>query len=42
MTSIENTGLVGGSTIVAGAISLWGLEWCQSSDLGFTLCAILF
>jgi len=42
MTSDENTELVDGSTIVESAISLGGLEWCQWSDLGFPLCAILF
>jgi len=42
MTSIENMGLVGGSTIVETAMSLGGLEWCQYSDLGFPLCAIVF
>jgi len=29
MTSVENTGFVDGSTIVEGAISLGGYEWCQ-------------
>jgi hypothetical protein len=29
MTSVENTGLVDGSTIVEGAMSLRGYEWCQ-------------
>jgi hypothetical protein len=28
MTSVENTGLVDGSTIVEGAMSLGGSEWC--------------
>jgi len=42
ITRVENMGFVDGSTIVEGAIMLGGLEWCQSSDLGFPLCAILF
>jgi hypothetical protein len=29
MTSIENTGLVNGSMIAAGAMSLGGWQWCQ-------------
>ena len=29
MTSIGNMGLVNGSTIVEGAMSLGGYEWCQ-------------
>jgi len=29
MTSVKNTGLVDGSTIVEGAMSLGGWEWCQ-------------
>jgi len=42
MTSIENTGLVDGSTIVERAMWLGGKEWCQWSNLGSSLCAILF
>jgi len=35
MTSVGNTGLVDGSMIVEGAMSLGGKEWCQRSDLEF-------
>jgi len=42
MTSVENMGLVDGSTIVEDVMSHGGSEWCQWPDLGFPLCAILF
>jgi len=42
MTSVENTGWVDGITIVEGAMSLGGYEWCQWPDLGFPLCTISF
>jgi len=42
MTSIETTGLVDGSMIVERAMLLGGKVWCQLSDLGFPLGAILF
>jgi len=42
ITSIENPGLVDGSTIVECVTSLGGQEWCQWSDLGIPFCAILF
>jgi len=40
--SIENTGIVDGSTIVVGAMSLGWNEWCRWSDCGYPMCAILF
>jgi len=42
MTRIENTGLVNGSMILEGAISLQCFKRCQWSDLGFCCCDIVF
>jgi len=41
ITSIENTGLVNGTSIVEGAMLLGGSKWCQWLDSGFRLCAML-
>ena len=41
-TSVEHTGLADGRMIVGGTMLIGGLGWCQWSDLGFHLCAILF
>jgi len=41
MTSVEHTRLIDGSMFDEGAMSLRSSEYCQWSDIGFPLCAIL-
>jgi hypothetical protein len=42
MNGMEHMGLVDGSTIGEGAMSLSGPEWCQWLNLGYPLCTTLF
>jgi len=42
ITSIDNMGLVNGSTIAEGVMVRGGYAWCQWSDWEFLSCAILF
>jgi hypothetical protein len=41
MASIDNSGLLDGSTIVEGPMSPGDKKWCQWPDLRFSLCFIV-